>query len=527
MKGLDSRKFKKLHANEHTTTLKHPDGHEIKIAHKGLKADMRKSLDELPKFSSGGIVESVIKTVKSSMTEEPKPKKDVRPLDKQKAKDFSSVFNTDKYSNGGEVQGYANGGYVSVLDRPEELDSTEAYDRYVLDEQRRAMAIPQDPNMVQVPPESIKSDLAGAMAAGDIGNQMQTVMNAPPEQNMPTQNVNIPTKQNPVDAGQQPANMMMDGMNQQISGVRQEAAAQGAQGKMESAAQQEYISREQEALNHYNEQAASITKEIDDATHDYMNGHIDPQHFWKSKDSTGKAMTAIGLILGGIGQGLAGGENPALQFLNAQIDRDIDAQKATISQKGNIIKALHEKMGNIKDATSVAKAMYANIYAAKLQKAAADSKDPMAKARADMAIGQIRAEQAKLVMGAAQGQALSKMNSSDKVRYDNAKMGLLAANDMEKAFGQGDNTFRVIGDNNFTESLRRYAEAFGRMQSGGAINKDEEDRFRAMAPGVTDSKEMQKRKMQKLREMFESRMQTLGVDPAAVIPATDKFTKRK
>jgi hypothetical protein len=526
MKGLDLRKFKKLHSNEHTTTLKHPDGHEIKIAHKGLKEGMRKSLDELPKFSNGGIVESVIKTVKSSMTEEPKPKKDVRPLDKQKAKDFSSVFNTDKYAHGGEVQGYANGGYVSVLDQPESFDGPPTQQMY--DDAFNKHVLRQPPsNMEQVPPESIKSDLAGAMAAGDVGNQMQTVMNAPPEQNMPTQNINIPTKQNPVDAGQQPGNMMMDGMNQQISGVRQEAAAQSAQGKMEAAAQNEYIGREQETLNHYNEQAAGITKEIDDATHDYMNGHIDPQHFWKSKDSTGKAMTAIGLILGGIGQGLAGGENPALQFLNAQIDRDIDAQKATISQKGNIIKALHDKMGNLKDATSVAKAMYANIYAAKLQKAAAESKDPMAKARADMAIGQIRAEQAKLVMGAAQGQALSKMNSSDKVRYDNARMGAVAVNDMKNALSSGDNTVSLIGDNRFTEAKRRFVEALGRMQSGGAIGEQENKEFQAMLPTWKDKAEIQKLKFQKVQEEFNSRLQTMGVDPSTIITPESKFNKRK
>ena len=51
------------------------------------------------------------------------------------------------------------------------------------------------------------------------------------------------------------------------------------------------------------------------------------------------------------------------------------------------------------------------------------------------------------------------------------------------------------------------------MQSGGAINKDEEKRFIAAGPGMTDSVEIQARKLAKQQQMFEDRAKTLGFTP--------------
>ena len=104
----------------------------------------------------------------------------------------------------------------------------------------------------------------------------------------------------------------------------------------------------------------------------------------------------------------------------------------------------------------------------------------------------------------------SKLNSTDKARLDNLKMGLTGIQGMDAALTSGDNTFSIIGDNDFTRNQRDTAEAFGRMQSGGAINKDEEERFIAAGPGLRDSKEIQRKKLLAQRDMFTSRAKTLG-----------------
>lgn len=102
------------------------------------------------------------------------------------------------------------------------------------------------------------------------------------------------------------------------------------------------------------------------------------------------------------------------------------------------------------------------------------------------------------------------MSSSDKSRYDNALMTLKGIDDMATALDNGQNTFSVIGDNDYTAASRRATEAYGRMQSGGAINKDEEKRFEATLPRSADNKEMQRNKLLKQRDEMLSRLKTLG-----------------
>lgn len=119
----------------------------------------------------------------------------------------------------------------------------------------------------------------------------------------------------------------------------------------------------------------------------------------------------------------------------------------------------------------------------------------------------------KLASGKTLQGRLDGLKSSDRTRFDSAKMGRGAVADMKAAFDAGENTFSLVGDNNYTEARRRFEEALGRMQSGGAINKEEELRFKAMAPTVTDSKTMQIKKLQNLENEMNSRLKTLGFEP--------------
>ena len=59
------------------------------------------------------------------------------------------------------------------------------------------------------------------------------------------------------------------------------------------------------------------------------------------------------------------------------------------------------------------------------------------------------------------------------------------------------------------------AEAFGRIQSGGAINKDEEARFKKCLP-PTDSKKFKLKKACKYAKGFLDRLDTLGFKPEEV-----------
>lgn len=113
-------------------------------------------------------------------------------------------------------------------------------------------------------------------------------------------------------------------------------------------------------------------------------------------------------------------------------------------------------------------------------------------------------------------QRLAGLKGEQKARFDNARMGLNAVAGMQSALAQGQNTFSLIGDNDFTRFRRDFEEAIGRMQSGGAISSDEEKRFRTMAPTKWDSKEVQEAKLAQLSSEMGERLKTLGVQPEEV-----------
>lgn len=108
---------------------------------------------------------------------------------------------------------------------------------------------------------------------------------------------------------------------------------------------------------------------------------------------------------------------------------------------------------------------------------------------------------------------LAKLPTESRQRLDNSRMGLQAVIGMGKALEGGQNTFSLVGDNDFTQQRALFEEALGRMQSGGAIGKGEEARFKAMAPKLTDTPEMRQKKITELQQEMITRMQTLGFKP--------------
>lgn len=63
----------------------------------------------------------------------------------------------------------------------------------------------------------------------------------------------------------------------------------------------------------------------------------------------------------------------------------------------------------------------------------------------------------------------------------------------------------LMADNEFTEALRDAAENYGRMQSGGAISKPEEERFIKTVFKLGDSRADVLRKIDKQFKMFKGR----------------------
>lgn len=85
------------------------------------------------------------------------------------------------------------------------------------------------------------------------------------------------------------------------------------------------------------------------------NHPFNENQYWDDKSVPGKITSAIGLMLGGGGSGLTGGPNFASDFLNKQIDRNIEGQKTRMGQQKSIYDAYQNLFGDNNISTDLTK----------------------------------------------------------------------------------------------------------------------------------------------------------------------------
>lgn len=189
-------------------------------------------------------------------------------------------------------------------------------------------------------------------------------------------------------------NMLYGGYGKQLTGIQQKAQAEEQIGKEQGAALDAQVDNQQKALGAYQKEVSDLNAERAGFINDLKNQHIDPNAYWKDHS---KLMTGIGLILGGMGSGLTGGPNQAMQMLQYQMNNNMKAQQAEMDKKNNLLKFNYMQYGNMKDALDATRIMQNDIVVHQLQAAAAHAATPMAKANANMASGQLEQQTAQLM----------------------------------------------------------------------------------------------------------------------------------
>jgi hypothetical protein len=409
---IDLKGFKKSSSDKHTTTLVHKNGHEIKLAHKALSKEMRDNLEKLPMSDSA-------------------PKKgDIKA--ERKEKESAAL---QKFADGGSVEQAADAAKDIAKDAPD---------------------TPITINIGHPPqvPEQYANPLAGQQAMQqaqanqpivDKSSQLQDVYGVPKEQqaqmlagqspqapqaSIPDGNSQIPGSELPSAAPQANPdpygmeayqNSLGTGVAEQKAGIMAEAQARGAEGAGQAKALREATTQQQTQMRSYQDHYGELEKERQAFQQDIQNQHIDPKHYLSSMGTMSKISTGIGLLLGGMGSGVTGGENPAMTFLNKQIDRDIDAQKMELGKKENLLSANLKQFGNLRDATDMTRVMQNDIVMNKLKLAAAQAASPMAQAAALKALGQLDVENAGRLQQLATRRTM--MEAMSGASQDPAQMG--------------------------------------------------------------------------------------------------------
>lgn len=113
-------------------------------------------------------------------------------------------------------------------------------------------------------------------------------------------------------------------VTEQATDIAQDATENSYQ--QQAAAQKAYL----DAVQKSHDLTIAAESALNDAS---QNAAIDPQRYLNNLGVSGKTVSAIGMALSGIGSGLTGQPNLAVEMFNKNIDRDIAAQKQTFENQ--------------------------------------------------------------------------------------------------------------------------------------------------------------------------------------------------
>lgn len=180
--------------------------------------------------------------------------------------------------------------------------------------------------------------------------------------------------------------------------IREQQAVDAAKGAAAANMEQGYINQKSQIAQQEQNNVTAVKQHADEFSGFIRKNPIDNNH-WAESQSTGqKVSNALGLILGGFKQGLVGGNNPALDFINTQIERDVASQRARADQQKNIYGAYRELYGDQVAATAAAKASMTDVYAHKAQQIAAQLGTPQAQANADALAAKLAIDKNQLLL---------------------------------------------------------------------------------------------------------------------------------
>ncbi len=438
--------FKKIAADEKSTTFAHPNGSQLIVAHTTLDPKTLKKISSLPvhKMANGGELPP------PSMPDPQKARDANAGLEKgqswtegwQNLKHELGVGSNEQkpaqqpakkgYARGGKVQKFSGeGGDPSESEVSAAVDQNTSANPYEAPQEAAPAAAHDEPLMQhigsligkygvapianavtslgQAAISTAKSagQLAGGITQGaEQGTGMylpgSTAPGAPKLQPAVAEKSTAPTNVNLAPAAaSQPMQLPRagqdydpyKGLNMQQAGNTNEARAIG---NLENQKANIYQNHQQELadLNYQAQQNAwNNHVETQNIIDDMKQSHIDPRAYVNNMTGGQKVSTAIGLLLGGIGGGLTHtGVNPAMDFLNKQIDRDVAAQKANVENKQTIFNAMQKQYGNQQDAVKMTHAFYLAKLQNEIGTAAAKSGSPLAMARAQQLNGPLESQ---------------------------------------------------------------------------------------------------------------------------------------
>ena len=226
----------------------------------------------------------------------------------------------------------------------------------------------------------------------------------------------------------------------------------------------------------YNNEIKEINNELNNVRSDIMQSKIDPQRFISNMSTGNKIGTAIGLILGGIGAGLTGGENVVLKQLNNYIEQDLFAQKAELGKKENLLSALTQKYGNVNQAMQAARIIIGDSISLQMKRVASKYAGKIEQQRVNAVIAGLDDENAYKIDMFAKQRMLSSASGVTEAEFDPRRSERIDVGDQALYAGsepEAKETKEKLYQLNLAEQavadMENLRKQFGTMEKGAKI----------------------------------------------------------
>lgn len=214
---------------------------------------------------------------------------------------------------------------------------------------------------------------------------------APPTD--PTANLPAAPSQTPqIQSTPQPASPDM-GMGDVMKTLTQDRMGVGSAGSKGIQDMQNAFAnyQTQQAKDHADTEAryAAIDKELQANQDAVTNGKVDPNRLYSNMSTGNKVLAGISILLSGIGSGLSHQANGAMEVIQKNIDRDIEAQKASLGKQTTLFSMNMQRYRNAEQAEIATRAQLGANFQAQLGIAAAKTQNAQTMAQAKLMSDQL------------------------------------------------------------------------------------------------------------------------------------------
>lgn len=308
MKGLNISKLKKISSDKNTTTFRHPDGHEIRVAHKALSPKLKKDLENIPHYAEGtGDVQSFDQN--ASIQDSNIPDYSNPMAEKQNLQDY-----------------YAKMGVGGLGGSPESRAETSIADlKELRGKEAGQLSASQAQKLADLDKVALASQPQSSGATGNWGPADGAIDRSVAQE----EQANAPQPQ----AEMEPAQSAPSAPVAEANSEPQQAAPPIAK---------TFAEHKKAALDEHLAENQAFEQDL-------KNGHITPKTYsdlFAQKSTLGKIGTAFGLLLSGMGAGLTHQPNALLAMMDKQISNDLESQKSSKTNAIDFLKLNQQRLLN-------------------------------------------------------------------------------------------------------------------------------------------------------------------------------------